>query len=95
MSSTTRRKYSREFRAEAVKLVQEHGLTIGQASRDLGIHASMLSRWLKKARELAEPGALSEAERREFQRLRKENAVLKRERDILKKAAAFFAKETL
>jgi len=93
--SSKRRRYTPEFKAEAVKLVLEAGLTQAQASRDLGVAESVLGRWLRVARVAAEPAVLSEAERSELKRLRKENAILRKERDILKKAAAFFARETL
>ena len=88
-----RRKYSVEFKAEAVKLVIEQGLSVAQASRDLGIASSMLSRWVARARREAEPGALTAGERAELKKLRREVTILRQERDILKKAAAFFAKE--
>lgn len=89
-----RRKYSREFKAEAVKLVLEQGLTRAQASRDLGVAESVLGRWVQLAERDAQPGAITAEEREELKRLRKENKVLRTEREILKKAAAFFAKET-
>ncbi len=92
---TSRRKYTREFKAEAVKLVLEEGVTQAQASRDLGVSESVLGRWVKVAREKAAPGALRDAEHAELKRLRRENSILRKERDILKKAAAFFAKEFL
>ena len=93
--TTRRKKYTPEFKAEAAKLVLENGLSQAQASRDLGVSASMLGRWVQQAREAEQPSALSEAERGELERLRRENAILRKERDILKKAAAFFAKEIL
>ncbi len=88
-----RRKYSAEFKAEAVKLVVEQGLSATQAARDLGIPQSVLSRWVARERRDAEPGAITAAERDELRRLRRENDILRQERDILKNAAAFFAKE--
>lgn len=90
-----RRSYTAEFKAEAVKLVLESGLTQAQASRDLGITESVLARWVQDARAAERPGALQDAEREELKRLRRENGILRKERDILKKAAAFFAKESL
>jgi transposase len=89
-----RRKYSKEFKAEAVKLVLEQGLTRAQASRDLGVAESVLGRWVQLAERDAQPGAITAEEREELKRLRKEVKVLRTEREILKKAAAFFAKET-
>lgn len=94
----TRKRYSREFKIEAVKLVVEQGLTITQASQDLGIHANMLSRWKQQYLEdnsSSFPGnGKLKPQDDELQRLRKEVARLREERDILKKAAAFFAKES-
>ena len=94
----TRKRYSREFKIEAVKLVVEQGLTITQASQDLGIHANMLSRWKQQYYEdnsSSFPGnGKLKPQDDELQRLRKEVARLREERDILKKAAAFFAKES-
>lgn len=90
-----RRQYTREFKKEAVQLVLGHGLSIAQAARDLGVGESVLGTWVRKARDAAEEGTpLSEDERAELRRLQREVAVLREERDILKKAAAFFAKET-
>ena len=88
-----RKKFSREFKAEAVALVLERGLSASQVGRDLGVGQPTISRWVKAAVEAAAPGALSSAEREELKRLREETKVLRMERDILKKAAAFFAKE--
>lgn len=85
--------YAPEFRAEAVRLVREHGRTITAVARELGMSQESLRQWLRRA-ELEEKGqTLSEPEREELRRLRKENRVLAEEREILKKAAAFFAKE--
>jgi transposase len=88
-----RRKFSKEFKAEAVALVLERGLSASQVARDLGVGQPTISRWVKAAAEAASPGALSTAEREELRRLREETKTLRMERDILKKAAAFFAKE--
>lgn len=92
-----RRQFTPEFRAEAVRLVLEHGLTVSQASRDLGLVPSVLSHWVKQARIDAgtgPEGALTSEEKEELRQLRKENRELRMEREILKKAAAFFAKES-
>ncbi len=93
-SARDRRQYSAEFKAEAVKLVQEQGLSRAQVARDLGVAASMVGRWVLDAEAQALPGALSPSEREELRRLRRENKVLRTEREILKKAAAFFARES-
>ena len=79
-----------------VRLVLEEGLTISQVCCDLGISTSSLSRWVQQAEIDAgrgEEGALTTDEKDELRRLRRENAQLRMEREILKKAAAFFAKE--
>jgi transposase len=89
-----RRQHTPEFKTEAVKLVLEQGLTRAEASRDLGVHSSVLGRWVNAAERDGQPGALSSEERDELRRLRRENKVLRMEREILKKAAVFFAKES-
>lgn len=94
----TRKRYSREFKIEAVKLVLEQGLTVTQASQDLGVNPNMLTRWKKQYLEdpsFSFPGkGKLKPQDEELRRLRLENAQLREERDILKKAAAFFAKES-
>lgn len=96
MSNRRRRNYSNEFKEEAVKLVTEQGYSIAEAARNLGVNANLLGRW-KKETEQPDDGATSPgnmaAMQAELKRLRKENKQLKMEREILKKAAAFFAKE--
>ena len=93
MSNQTRRRFSDEFKEEAVKLITEHGYKVSEAARNLDINASMLRRW---QRELSpdSDGTIDADEKAELQRLRKENKTLRMEREILKKAAAFFAKES-
>lgn len=87
------RKFDEEFRREAVKLVLEGGVPAARASADLGVSQTTLSKWLAAARG-SQDHAISESEREELKRLRKENAQLKMERDILKKATAYFAKNS-
>lgn len=90
-----RKKFSPEFKTEAVNLVTRQGLSIAQVANDLGIGKSSLDKWVRVARERArDPNALSEAELAELKRLRKENHLLKIERDILKKTAIYFARDT-
>jgi len=95
-----RGRYTKEFREEAVKLVTEEGLSWGEAARQLSLPISTLANWVKayKAGKLGEVGKnyrpLTEVEI-ELARTRKELAIVKMERDILKKAAAYFAKESL
>ena len=94
-----RRQFSREFKLEAIRLVKERGVSVAQASRDLDIGENVLRRWIKEAR--ADPGQAFpgqgqlKPEQLEIDRLRREVAKLKAERDILKKAAAYFARESL
>ena len=93
-----RRKYTREFKLEAVKLIKERGVTVAQAARDLGVHGTVLRNWVKDFAsdpEQAFPGhGQMKPEQLEIARLRREVIKLKAERDILKKAAAYFAKES-
>ena len=92
-----RRKFTREFKLEAVKLIQERGVTVAQAARDLGVHGKVLRRWVQECSadpQQAFPGqGQMKPEQAELARLRREVIKLKAERDILKKAAAYFAKE--
>jgi len=92
-SNRKRRAYTDEFKLEAVKLVLEQGLSVAEAARNLGIHANILRNWKLKYEADQEDPSLTEDERMEMARLRAENRRLKMERDILKKAAAFFANE--
>jgi transposase len=92
-----RKKYTQEFKEEAVKLITEQGYRISEAARNLGIDGNMLGRWKReiegggKGASGLQGGTVMQAE---LNRLRKENKRLKMEREILKKAAVFFAKET-
>lgn len=91
-----RREYTKEFKAGAVRLVLEEGKKVSDVARDLGVHRSLLDAWIRQSRTDAgkgPPGALTTAEREELARLKKENRELRMERELLKKAAAFFAKE--
>ena len=91
----TRRQFTEEFRSGAVRLVLDEGRTIGAVSRELDLTASSLARWVSQARADHTKGktGLTTAEREELARLRREVKTLRMEREILKKAAAFFAKE--
>jgi transposase len=92
-----RRRFSREFKLEAVKLVRERGVSAAQAARDLDVHENVLRKWIKgfgSDPAQAFPGhGQMKPEQQEIERLRREVNKLKAERDILKKAAAFFARE--
>jgi len=87
------RKFSEEFKEEAVKLVIQQGLTVRQVCQDLGLGKSTLDKWVRAARDAQVVGdPLTEPERAELKRLRKELQTVKMERDFLKKASAYFAK---
>jgi transposase len=87
--------YSKEFRSEAVRLLRSSGRPLPQLARELGCSEQSLSNWSRQDRvDEGEAEGLTTAEREELRRLRRENLVLAEERDILKKAAAFFAKES-
>ena len=92
-----RRRFSREFKLQAVKMVTEQGLSVREVVEDLGLHHSMLHRWIEQLGNNQEQASLGSgkltAEQQELRRLREENRQLRMERDILKKATAFFAKE--
>ena len=90
--------YTLEFKQDAVKLVLEKGYTIQHAAESLGVSLSALSRWVRaekghEPKATSSQAALNLAERKELEELRKQNTQLQMERDILKKAAVFFAKE--
>jgi transposase len=89
-----RRDFTDEFKNDAVKLVTEQGYSATEVGRRLGIHSSNVSRWVREhRRQLENPVSTPDVEA-EIKRLRKENKRLQMERDILKKAAAFFANES-
>ena len=98
MTDKTRRKYTAEFKKEAVDLVVKQGYTNAEAARNLGIRGNILSRWRRE--QLKEPqnaflgSGHQPQELEELKHLREENRKLKLEREILKKAAVFFAKES-
>lgn len=96
-SNKFRRRYDREFKEQAVALIQS-GRSITEVSRDLGVSQWSLSRWLKASRSgeaLSEPSTLSceTPEEREIRRLRQDNDYLRRQRDILKKACSILSAE--
>jgi transposase len=89
------RRFTKEFREEAVRLAQSSGRTQREIAGDLGIGLSTLVRWIGRSREggAVDPGAAESEVTAELQRLRRENEILRQERDILKKATAFFVRE--
>ena len=91
-------KFTREFKLEAVRLIRDRGVSVAQASTDLDVHVSQVRSWMKKFAENSQhafPGnGQMKPEQLEIARLKREVIKLKAERDILKKAAAYFAKES-
>jgi transposase len=97
LTTKTRRQYTDEFKAEAVRLVRDPVQPVAQVARDLGIADHLLYRWQVKQRQAESQGHTRESlrtEQEELVRLRRENVTLKQERDFLRRAAAFFAKES-
>ncbi len=88
-----RRKFTREFKVSAVQLVNQQGYSIAEAAKSLGVDANSLRGWIQKFSAQEVEGTGEGGMRAELKRLRKENARLLMEREILKKAAAFFARE--
>jgi transposase len=91
-----RRQFTEEFRAGAVRLVLDEGKTVGAVARELDLTPSSLGKWVSQARADRSDGktGLTTAEREDLARLRKENRILQEEREILKKATAFFARQS-
>ena len=87
------KQYPKEFKDEAVALVLEQGYSVPEAAKSLGIAANMLYRWKELLEQQIEGKVLAEDERQELKRLRQECKELRMEKEILKKASAFFAKE--
>ena len=89
-----RREFTEEFKAQACRLVLDEGKSMMQVARDLDLHPNSLRDWVKRERANRDGGksGLTSEERAELSQLRRENRTLRMEREILKKAAAFFAK---
>ena len=93
MGKRDRRVFTEDFKKEAVRLTETSGRTISQVAQDLGLGLSTLTRWMRQYREADLLAGPHEDAARELARLRKENEILRQEREILKRAATFFAKE--
>jgi transposase len=95
-SRRARRRFTDEFKQQAVRLVLDEGKSVSAVARELDLVASALGNWVKQAQADRSKGrtGLTTAERDELTRLRRENRILQEEREILKKATAFFAKQS-
>jgi len=97
MKNKKRKKYTKEFKEEAVKLITDHGYSFAEAGRNLGVNPNLISKWKRVVEGISDkdlaPGNMASIQA-ELKRLRNENKRLKMEREILKKAAVFFAKES-
>lgn len=93
----TRREFDRDFQEGAVRIVRETGKPIARVARDLGMNEGTLGNWCARARRAGAggDGALSEDERAELIRLRRENAEMSMERDVLKRSVALWVKEAM
>jgi transposase len=95
MPQRKRRTFTEEFKQDAVNMLHQNGASMAEVSRNLGVHVNLLRKWKQQMSEKQKEQSreLSESERLELARLREENKRLRMERDLLKKAAAFFASE--
>ena len=97
MATTTRRQFTDAFKFEAVRLTRESGRPVAQVARDLGISDNGLYRWRNEQQQVESQGRTRQAVRAgldELTRLKRENETLRKERDFLRRAAAFFARES-
>jgi transposase len=97
MPETTRRQFTDAFKSEAVRLTRESGRPVAQVARELGISDNVLYRWTNEQRHAESQGSTRQAVRarqEELTRLKRENETLRKERDFLRRAAAFFARES-
>ncbi len=97
MPETKRRQCTDAFKSEAVRLTRESGRPVAQVARELGITDNVLYRWMNEQRYVESQGSTRpavRAEQDELTRLKRENETLRKERDFLRRAAAFFAKES-
>ena len=97
MPATTRRRFTDEFKLEAVRLIRKSGRPVAQVARELGISDNVLYRWRSEQQQIESQGGTRQSvrtEQDELTRLKRENETLRKERDFLKRAAAFFARES-
>lgn len=97
LPETKRRQFTDEFKSEAVRLTRESGRPVAQVARELGISDNVLDRWITEQRYVESQGSTRRSVRagqEELTRLKRENERLRKERDFLKRAAAFFARES-
>lgn len=97
MPNITRRQFTDAFKFEAVRLTRESGRPVAQVARELGITDNLLYRWRGEQQQVESQGRTRQAvraEQDELTRLKRENETLRQERDFLKRAAAFFARES-
>src|SRR5712691_6465933 len=93
--SEKRRKFDQDFKDGAVDIVLRSGRAVAEVARDIGINEGTLGNWVDKRRRSVQPGALREDERAELLRLRKENAELRMQRDVLKKSVVLWVDEAM
>jgi len=97
MATTTRRQFTDAFKSEAVRLTRESGRPVAQVARELGVSDNVLYRWRSEQHQIESQGGTRQSMRAahdELARLKRENETLRKERDFLKRAAAFFARES-
>ena len=90
-----RRRFDKDFREGAVRIVLETGHPVAEVARELGVHEGTLGNWVNQHRARHQPGALSEDERAELARLRKENVELRMQRDVLKRSVVLWVDEAM
>jgi transposase len=98
MQQKTRKRYTREFKIETVKLITECGGNVSEIARDMGVHSNTLYKWIhefsaKPAEAFPGKGHLANSDAEQIRQLQRENERLRMERDILKKAMAIFSKD--
>ena len=90
-----RRRFDKDFREGAVRIVEETGKPLAVVARELGVHEGTLGNWVNQYRAKRKPGAMTEDERAELMRLRKENAELRMQRDVLKRSVVLWVDEAM